>query len=224
MTPHAVWDGLDPQAEARLTFLRGVPGRSAVLLLGAFDPPTSAHVALARAAARHTGWPAAFCLTKVVLDRPADVLLDPVSRLELLDALALGEGMGLAVSNRGTYLDVARAARLADLEVAFVVGSDKIGQLTDERFYADGQRGVDATFREARFIVVPRGTEVARRDVEILDNKAVFERPEVEMSSASEVRRRLADGRPIDDLVPRIVADSLRRYTERAESSRRVDG
>lgn len=186
------------------------------MLLGAFDPPTNAHVAIARAASEALGVPAAFCVTKVVLDRPDDRLLSSDDRLRVLDALADEEGLGLAEADRGTYLEVGRAlrAQTPGMDVTFVVGSDKLSQLADPRFYPDGRAGVDATFREVRFVVVPRGRDPAMRPgLHVLPVDAVFDDPADAAISASEVRRRIRAGRPVAGLVPPVVARGLERYT-----------
>lgn len=193
-------------------WLRGVAGH-VVLLLGAFDPPTRAHVELLAGAARARGRAAAACMTKVLLDRPADALLEPTERLSLLERLGERHGFGLAACNRGTYLEVARAAAAAGIDAEFLVGSDKLPQLADPRFYPDGERGVEATFAEVRFLVVPRGVTVDREDVNVLDVASLFTDPEVAGISASAVRERIGRGEDIVGLVPDIVAEAVEGYT-----------
>jgi nicotinic acid mononucleotide adenylyltransferase len=195
-------------------WLRGVRGGRCVVLLGAFDPPTRAHVAIARAAARAEGAPAVLCLTKQLLARPPGELLAPVDRLRLLDAVAAREGFGLVVANRGTYLDVGRALRSSGTAASFVVGSDKLEQLADPSFYADGESGVAATFSEFRFIVVPRpGHPAGRDDVRVMDARDVFEDDRFADISSTEVRRRVRRGEPVDAFVPPEVALGLGGYT-----------
>lgn len=212
-TTEQVWESLDPSGPPRLEWLRGVRGRP-VLLLGAFDPPTLAHVALATGAARETGQQGAFCLTKVLLDRTGPALLAPPRRLDLLLRLGAEHGLGVAVSNRGTYLDVARAT---GERPAFVIGSDKIAQLRDPRFYPDGAAGVAATFEAADFLVVPRAGVPVPPGMRALDPGRVFPSPHTASISASQVRERLATGAEVADLVPPVVADTLRGYTGVAE-------
>src|SRR5204862_3999581 len=69
-----MWDDLDPADPPTVRWLREVAKEklertAVVVLLGAFDPPTKAHVAIARAASRAMSAPAALCMTKVTLDR-----------------------------------------------------------------------------------------------------------------------------------------------------------
>ncbi len=209
-----IWSELDTEPSPATVWCRGIEGSRVVVLLGAFDPPTRAHVKLVLAAARACDAPGAFCLTKVLLARPPEELLDPVQRLALLDELAADHGFGVVVANRGTYLDVHRVLRAADIEATFVVGSDKLAQLADPSFYPDGQAGVDATFSEVRLLVVPRpGSTVDRRGVAVLDAADVFDDPVEESISSTEVRRRVRAGESVEALVPPGVARSLEGYT-----------
>lgn len=215
MDPAAVWDALDPSEPPELRWIRAVQGGGeVVLLLGAFDPPTLAHLSLVHAAVRRTGAAGAFCLTKAILARPAGECLSPPRRLELLARIADEEGLGLAVANRGTYLDVGDAARRLGYEPQFVIGSDKLPKLEDPTFYPDGEAGVERTFARYRFLVVPRGARVERTDVVLLSPEDVFEEPRFGRLSATEVRERLKAGDAVDGCVPPIVARELARYTQ----------
>jgi nicotinic acid mononucleotide adenylyltransferase len=214
---------LDPAGEPAFAWLRPPDGfhdgDGVVLLLGAFDPPTLAHTALLEAARTRLGLPGAFCVTKVLLDRPPDGLLPVELRVELLDQLAAEMGAGLAACNRGTYLDVNRAARDQRIEPTFLIGSDKVAQLEDPAFYPSGARGVEETFEQARFLVVERaGVRVDRSDVEVLRAEDVFASTEIASLSASRVRALVRSGKPITGLVPPNVALAVRGYTVLAES------
>lgn len=208
-----IWDELDPAGEPRLVWIRPPAGATA-LLLGAFDPPTIAHLALARDGALAAGVSGGFCLTRELLDRDGHQLLPAPERLRLLDALAADHGLALAVANRGTYRAVARALRAEGREAVFLIGSDKLPQLEDPSFYPDGRAGVEETFSLGRFIVVPRGVPVGRDDVEVLDPDVVFGGPGPGRISATSVRERLVAGLSVDDLVPPLVAAVLAGYTE----------
>lgn len=209
----AAWEDLDTAGEPRVAWVRTGGPRVAVLI-GAFDPPTNAHVAVLRAAARVLERPGVLCLTKVLLDRGRDDrLLGEPERLRVLSSLAAAEGFGFAMANKGTYLEVARALRSEGLDAVFVVGSDKLAQLEDPSFYTDAD-GVERTFSEVRFLVVPRGdATLLRDDVLVLDQHDVFDDDEAASISATEVRRLVRAGVPVDHLVPRVVAESLEGYT-----------
>lgn len=208
-----IWSDLDPEGPPRLVWLRA-PAEETALLLGAFDPPTNAHLALARHGARAAGTSGGFCLTRELLDRDGHQLLPAPQRLRLLDALATDEGLALAVANRGTYRSVAQALLAEGRRPTFLIGSDKLPQLEDPSFHPDGRAGVDETFALARFLVVLRGVPVGRDDVEVLDPDAVFGGGPAGTVSATAVRERLRKGRSVDDLVPPLVAAVLAGYTE----------
>jgi len=159
-------------------------------------------------------------MTKVLLARPDGHLLEAVDRVLLLDEIAARYGLGLALANRGTYLEVGRCLRRQGLDATFVIGADKLDQLADPSFYADGAVGVAATFDELAFAVVERGdVDVSPHAgrVRILDRDDVFEDAGTAAIaaaiSASEVRARLGSGISVDDLVPPEVALVLRGYT-----------
>lgn len=220
----AAWEALGPPGAERFAWVRRPDAEEVVLLLGAFDPPTIAHVELLAAAVRApgtTGTGGAFCLTKTLLGRDGRALLPPPRRLELLDALAADRGFGVGVAACGTYLGVAKALAADGLRPTFVVGSDKLPQLRDPAWYPDGERGVAQTFAAARFVVVTRPGAPAPAErpagVEVLDPARVFSDPAHAAISATEVRRRLGEGLPVTDLVPPVVGVALAGYTRTSE-------
>src|SRR5438445_13456219 len=110
--PVGAWSNLDPDGRTRAAWIRPASGERIVVLLGAFDPPTNAHLAVIRAAAAADRSAPVLCSTKSLLARPPDELLPITDRLRLVDAVARGGGFGYVLCNRGTYLDVACALRL----------------------------------------------------------------------------------------------------------------
>jgi nicotinic acid mononucleotide adenylyltransferase len=193
------------------SWIRPVDGNRAAVLLGAFDPPTNAHVALVRAARDRLGIPGAFCTTSVLLARGDDRLLEEGKKLELLEQIADAERFGFAIADRGTYLEVAHALRRTGVDATFVIGSDKLPQLRDPSFYENGEDGVAATFAEVSFLVVSRSGS----SPDHVDAAEVFADPEEAAISATEVRRRLRNGESIAALVPPVVAAALEGYTAR---------
>ncbi len=209
-----IWAELDPNLEPTVAWPRPIPGPRAVVLLGAFDPPTLAHVAVLDAATRFERVPAAICMTKVLLARPPDELLTIEQRLSIVDVVAAARSYGLALANRGTYMDVHRGMRATGIEATFLIGSDKVGQLADPSFYPDGQRGVDATFAEVDFLVVPRGEfDLESNDLRVLPADDVFGDAPLGTISSTEVRRRIREGVAVDGLVPPEVVVDLEGYT-----------
>lgn len=208
------WTAVRGRREPSVAWIHPVRGGRAAVLLGAFDPPTRAHVALVAGVSRLRGMPGALCLTAVLLDRPSDRLLDDRSKLMVLDEVCAGEGFGFAIANRGTYLDVARAMRGDGIEPTFIIGSDKLAQLADPSFYPDRESGVAATFAEVDLVVIPRaGAPVTTEDVEVLEPSDVFTDPAHMEIAATDVRKRVRAGLPVDDLVPPAVAGALGGYT-----------
>ena len=214
----ALWTGLDADGPPRVVWPRRPRASRVAVLMGAFDPPTNAHLAILDAAARIDGSAPAFCMTKVLLARPDDELLAPEQRIDVLFDLAERLDTGLALANRGTYLDVGRALQADGVDATFVVGADKIAQLADPSFYVNGIEGVRATFEDLRFVVVPRGdVDLARvlpvGDLRVLDTSEVFTDGATAGLSSTGVRRSHRAGSPVDRLVPPEVDLALRGYT-----------
>ena len=214
----AGWTALDPGGPPTVTWARPASGSRIAVLPGAFDPPTNAHLDIIAAVASDEGSAPVLCLTKVVLARPADRLLSEPIRIRVLLDIAERLQMGLAFVNRATYLEVGRTFSRAGFEATFAVGADKLEQLADPSFYPNGSSGVDATFDELRFVVVPRnaidaGSSHRARDVRVLDPRDVFSDARTAAISGTEVRRLLRSGRKITGLVPPEVVLALRGYT-----------
>jgi nicotinamide-nucleotide adenylyltransferase len=171
---------LDPDAPPAIEILTPVPSdvRSLAALPGSFNPPTIAHLGLARAALRAGCDAVVLMLSTRTVDkeRPTGLLLE--DRLLLLgelarraNARAASAALGVAVVNRGLYVDQAallqQAWPMAQTR-AFVVGYDKIEQIFDPRYYADRDAALAALFAAAGFLVAPRGRHGARALGELL--------------------------------------------------------
>ncbi len=166
---------------------RRPPASRIAMLLGAFDPPTNAHLEILDGAAID-GRTAAWGMTRHLLDRSGDGLFTFDERVEIVGAIATRKDAAFALFPGGTYIEADRALRAEGFDATFVIGSDKIEQLRDPSFYPDGVRGVDATFAEVSFVVVER---------------------EASGLSATLVRRRWAEGSDISGLVPPEVTQRL---------------
>ena len=184
-----------------------------MVLLGAFDPPTNAHVAMASAAASR-GDAVALGMTRVQLDRPQPLLPFGV-RLELISVIAAERGWRTLVFDAGTYVDVDAEARGMGLDPVFLIGSDKLAQLADPAFYPDGAAGAERTMRDVRFLVVPRPGHPVPAGLEVLD---AFDDEATAGLSASQVRERLSRGQEVGGFVPPVVADRLAGYTRPVEA------
>jgi nicotinamide-nucleotide adenylyltransferase len=197
-----------PTAAARM--IRAPSGgiRSIAVLAGAFNPPTLAHLELARAAARRSFDAVLFSLSTRTIDKEEAPGLSAAERLYLLDKMAAAEErLGVVVQNRGLYVEQAEAIGAAFptlVDLAFLVGADKIPQIFDPRYYGDLAASLAALFARARLIVVARDLV----DRAMLDR--LLDRPEarpyvgriewIEISarwrelSATRVREHLARG------------------------------
>jgi nicotinamide-nucleotide adenylyltransferase len=125
------------------------------LLPGSFNPPTNAHVALAKAG-RAAGLACVyFVLAQRTVDKEQVTGVPLADRLELLAQL----GEGVASVEKGLYVDIAAAMRatLPEAELVFLVGHDKIVQVFDPKYYRDREAALDELFALASFLVAPRG-------------------------------------------------------------------
>jgi nicotinate-nucleotide adenylyltransferase len=160
---------------------------------GSFDPPHNGHVALVRAALDH------FDLHRLVIlvsedpghkppVAPADV------RVQL--ARAAFPGLEIELDPYPRTIDMLCARNWDD--PIFLVGADQF-----EAFAA--WREPDAVLEHTRLGVAARPGYEPRVEH---DRVELFDMPPVDVSS-SEVRRRVAAGEPIHDLVPPAVADLI---------------
>ena len=210
---------LDPAAPPRARLLRapraGLGARVGVLP-GSFDPLTSAHTGLARAALRSGGVDSLLFLLSVYVVDKADAACAalPDRALVLLRHVARRPRYGVAVCNRGLYVEEAEAlAPLLPSAAAlwFVVGYDKIVQVLDPRYYADREAALAALFQRAGFLVAPRagaGPDALAALLARPENQAYRERvrylplpPAYRDQSATAVRAALAAGGDVCSLV-----------------------
>ena len=136
------------------------PGATVALLPGSFNPPTAAHLALARAGLEQGADAVLFSLATRTVDKEVVTGAALEDRLLLLELIAARDPrLGVLLVNRGLYVDQAatvRAAFPALGEVVFLVGHDKIVQIFDPRYYDDRDAALDRLFGLARFLVAPR--------------------------------------------------------------------
>lgn len=222
-------EGLDPQAPPQWRWVhRARPGAQRIGVLSAsFNPPTRAHVALVETAQE------AFYLEESVLLLAITHVEKPLAefglreRLEMLQAIALGRpGWSVALCNRARFFEKARALRAAvgeGPELFFIVGGDTMVRLFDPRYYLDlpMASALEQFFQTARLLVAPRSPwdrssleaflkdptrETYRARIAFLPLDPAFG-----TLSSSEVRRRLAQGEPVDTLVPPEILPRLRK-------------
>jgi nicotinic acid mononucleotide adenylyltransferase len=147
-----------------------VPGTTdtAPLLLipGSYNPPTTAHLALAQAGLQAIPQASLYlALGTTIINKEQTERATLLDRLLLLDQIARRTGhMGVLLTNQGLYVEQAEAARAAfpgASEIVFVVGFDKIEQIFDARYYHHRDAALKELFTLARFLVAPRATHEA---------------------------------------------------------------
>jgi nicotinate-nucleotide adenylyltransferase len=162
---------------------------------GTFDPPHAGHVALVEGARRHFG--AVRLLVLVVADPGhREVVSSAADRLALARAAFPGEDVELDEHPR--TIDMLRARRLDD--PVLLIGADQLADLP--------------TWKEPEAVL-----ELARLAVAARPGFAVTDPPpgvvffEIEPTpvSSTEIRRRVAEGEPVDGLVPPAVAAEIAR-------------
>ncbi len=185
----------------------GAPARLGIFP-GAFNPPTIAHLGLARAALASAVDEVLFVLPEIFPHKTYEGA-SPRDRIEMLRVALAGEAaMSLAISQGGLFAEIAEECRRAyggGVGLAFLCGRDAA-----ERFVSwdYGTAGLPRGF----------GLLVAAREGEYnpppeLPARVTRLRGGAESSciSATEVRRRIAAGEPWEHLVPKVIHSHVRR-------------
>jgi len=157
---------------------------------GVFDPPHNGHVALARAAQKHFGFDRFVIL---VAEHPGHKAVHAPAEVRLRLAEAAFPGLAVELDPHAWTVDMLRARDWDD--PVFLVGADQLAAFR--------------TWKEPDGVVELARLGVATRPGYLLGaaqpRVEPFEIPALDVSS-SEVRRRVAAGEPIDELVPPAVA------------------
>jgi nicotinate-nucleotide adenylyltransferase len=187
------------------------------ILGGTFNPPHIAHLVCAQEARHQVGLDRVL-LVPVNIAPHKDVHHDPgpVHRTRMCE-LAAGDQEWLAVSTleidrEGQSFTVDTLAELhrrtPDHDLVFIVGADAAAGVP-------GWRRPEDVLRLATLAVAGRGT-VQEEDVRAVlaqvaergNAPVFFDMPRLEISS-TDIRRRIADGRPVRHLVPLAVAQYI---------------
>ena len=197
------------------------------LLSGSFDPPTVAHLELARGLVRLGCGPVLLVWSVRTLPKepasgidPSPPLLDATSRLEHLAAVACssrareeGLHLGVALSSHGLIAEQAEAAAggFPGAKLVVGMGSDKVLQLLDPRWYDDRTVALDHLTGLATVAYSARaGEEEAVREALAAPGNVRWRHafaelgcdPGVAAVSSREVRRRLHAGEDVSALLP----------------------
>ena len=223
-------DRLRREGPPRLELLTPAPAlapRVVGLLSGSFDPPTVAHAALA------SGLLDAGCDLVLLVwsvrtmpkeaapgGEPTPPLLDEDARLDCLLAMAAARGgVGVALSSHGLIAEQAEAAarRFPGARLVVGMGSDKVLQLLDPRWYDDRTAALDRLTGLATVAYAARaGQEEAVAEVLARPENAPWRRSFADLGlpsgvadvSSREVRGRLRAGAEVSHLLPPEVAES----------------
>jgi nicotinic acid mononucleotide adenylyltransferase len=192
------------------------PARSVALLPGSFNPPTAAHVLLAERALSEGFDRVLFTYARNTLGKAPNGLI-PEDRLLALRAGATNDGFSVGVCSHGLYADQAEAAAaiFPGAELSFLVGSDKVIQIFDHRWYRDRDAALDRLFGLARLVVAPRADqgEPLREILRAPENRRFADHvdmlrlhPAVSDLSSTRIRGLLRAGADPVGLVPQAVA------------------
>lgn len=191
------------------------PAGRVAILSGSFDPLTVGHAALARAALARTGL---VVLTYSVRALPKEEgpppLLGEDERLEAVARFCRARpGLVLGLCSHGLLADQAAAAaeRFPGSRIHVAMGSDKVVQLFDPRWYADRDAALGRLFGAAEVLYAMRAGEEGRVE-ELLARPenarwaGLLSRLDVPAGTAGIssrlVRERLRRGEDVAGLVP----------------------
>jgi nicotinate-nucleotide adenylyltransferase len=175
------------------------------ILGGAFDPPHNGHVALAREAIGHFGLE--WLLVRVVAD-PGHKEVGTPAEIRLRLARLAFESIPEAEVSLDPYARTADSLEALGLDdPVFLIGADELAAfptwlrpervLELARLGAATRPGVDRSALAAVIAALPRP-----------DRVELFEIAPYDVSS-SEIRARVAEGLPLDGLVPPLVAAEI---------------
>ncbi|HEY7348959.1 MAG TPA: hypothetical protein VH599_11670 [Ktedonobacterales bacterium] len=137
-----------------------------LIVSASFNPPTSAHLALAEASLQAIPQASLYlALGTTIINKEQTERATLLDRLLLLDQIARrNRQIGVLLMNQGLYVGQAKAARAVfpkASELVFVVGYDKIEQIFDARYYQDRDAALHELFSLASFLVAPRASHEA---------------------------------------------------------------
>jgi nicotinic acid mononucleotide adenylyltransferase len=186
-------------------------GSPVALLPGAWNPPTVAHIAIARAALSWASEVVLIIPRKLPHKEFAGVSFE--ERAFVLERLAAGEGLSAAVTESGLYFEIAAEAReaLGDREIGLVCGRDAAERIATWNY--GRPRVFEEMVQKHPLLVASRlGLwEGAGPGIIQIPIDSSFD-----PVSSSEVRRRLQAGEDWTPLVPETVRSEVARlYTGR---------
>jgi nicotinate-nucleotide adenylyltransferase len=180
------------------------------ILAGSFNPPTVAHLELARAAADRVD--EVLCVLPRELPHKTFFGATLDQRVELIESAGLPEAHSIGIAERGLFLDIARECREhygSETRLYFVCGRDAAERVIGWDY---GRAGVhEEMLVEFDLLVAPRGGAYqppAHWRGRVHELRVREEFGEV---SSTEVRTRIERGEPWEHLVPVAIAERILR-------------
>jgi nicotinate-nucleotide adenylyltransferase len=183
--------------------------RKVGILAGSFNPPTIAHVELARAASRSVDL--VVCVVPRVFPHKdySGATLD--ERVAMLEAAGLKAPHAIASSEYGLFIDIARECRRhygAGVEMAFICGRDAAERILAWDY---GRAGVvEEMLAEFELLVAPRPGHFAPPEQFRSRIRTLTLASGHEQVSSTEVRERIARGEAWEHLVPENIRERVR--------------
>lgn len=178
------------------------------ILAGSFNPPTIAHVELARAATQYVD--VVVCVVPRVFPHKeySGATLD--QRIAMLDASGIGVPHAIAASEHGLFIDIARECRQhfgPKVGLAFICGRDAAERILHWDY---GRPGViEEMLHEFELLVAPRRGHFAPI-AEHRDRIHTLNMRGHDLVSSTEVRERIQRGEPWEHLVPQTIRGQVR--------------
>jgi nicotinate-nucleotide adenylyltransferase len=178
------------------------------ILAGSFNPPTVAHLELAKAASACVDL--IVCVVPRVFPHKEYSGATLEQRVEMLEAAGLAIPHAIASTSQGLFIDIAREFREhygIGTKLSFICGRDAAERILDWDYGRPGV--VEEMLREFELLVAPRGGHFSppaeyRHRIHTLN---VSGHEEV---SSTEVRERIAKGEPWEQLVPEKIRERVR--------------
>jgi len=218
-----ILEGLNPDSSPRAIVLdrfQSLPLGRVGILSGAFNPPTLAHVELARRA--KDGFKLdhiLFTMSRITIDKEKVEGISLEDRMLLLSLMAKElSWASVGAVNKGLYFEQARAFRSLlgnKARIFFVVGMDKVMQIFDPRYYQDRDKALKELFTEVQLIAASRGPWDEKELKEFLSRKEnqVYEdrvypltlSEGVKDLTSTDLRTRIANGESVQDQLPEVI-------------------
>ncbi len=187
--------------------LAGDIATSTALLAGAWNPPTRAHLELARTA---LSWArrAAFVLPRAFPHKPLEGAPFDLRVRWIRSLAALDPRFAAAVSEGGLFLEMAREARALGAQRVFLVcGSDAAARIIGWDYGA--LPPIEKQLEEYELLVAPRPLPFQPPDPLRARSHTLIVPASLDGISSTEVRRRISSGEPWRHLVPDNLAESV---------------